>query len=141
MFKISHKIILETMVVFILIIISITSFYATFLPDTKFLFFEETYLELLALTETGGNGKLNLLTYPLGLYFICIFTCVQYLRSRNILYINFLILIWSAVLLARIISIILRGGIVFDIYFLVGIFPEFIIAPFFFFLRNKVFNI
>ena len=56
------------------------------------------------------------------------------------MYINFLILIWSAVLLARIISIILRGGIVFDIYFLVGIFPEFIVAPFFFFLRNKVFK-
>ena len=89
MFKISHKIILETMVVFILTIISITSFYATFLPDTKFLFFEETYLELLALTETGGNGKLNLLTYPLGLYFICIFTCVQYLRSRNIVSVSY----------------------------------------------------
>ena len=44
------------------------------------------------------------------------------------------------ILLARIISIIFRGGIVFDIYFLVGIFPEFIIAPFFFFLRNKVFK-
>ena len=84
MFKISHKIILETMVVFILTVISITSFYATFLPDTKFLFFEETYLELLALTETGGNGKLNLLTYPLGLYFICIFTCVQYLSLIHI---------------------------------------------------------
>ena len=45
MFKITHKIILETMVVFILTVISITSFYATFLPDTKFLFFEESYLE------------------------------------------------------------------------------------------------
>jgi hypothetical protein len=45
---------------------------------------------------------------------------------------------WSAVLFARIISIILRGDVVFDIYFFFGILPEFIIAPFFVFIKSKI---
>ena len=100
--------------------------------------FDESYLEFLSLTETGGNGKLNLLTYPLTLYLICAATCIQYLRTRQTLYLDFLILIWSAVLFARIVSIILRGGVFVDVYFFVGILPEFIIAPFLVFIKNKI---
>ena len=117
----------------------LTVIYSVFIPNSRFLFvFDETYLDLLALTDTGGNGKLNLLTYPLSLYLICTFTCIGYLRTKNTKYIDFLVLIWSTVLIARIISIIARGGVVVDIYFYVGIMPEFIIAPLFFFLRNKI---
>ena len=112
--------------------------YAIFFPNINFLLFEESYLEFLSLTDKGGNGKLNLLTYPLTLYFICIVTCFQYLRSRQTIFLNFLILMWSAVLFARIISIILRGGVVIDIYFFFGILPEFIIAPFFVFIKSKI---
>ena len=130
-----------TLTVFIsglLLVMGLTSIYAIFLPNINFLLFEESYLEFLALTDTGGNGKLNLLTYPLTLYFICTVTCIQYLRSRQTIFLNFLILMWSAVLFARIISIILRGGVVIDIYFFFGILPEFIIAPFFVFIKSKI---
>ncbi|GIS05200.1 MAG: hypothetical protein CM15mP108_3040 [Gammaproteobacteria bacterium] len=100
--------------------------------------FDESYLEFLSLTDTGGNGKLNLLTYPVSLYFICAATCIQYLRTQQGIFFDFLILMWSAVLIARIISIFLRGGVVIDIYFFFGILPEFIIAPFFVFIKSKI---
>ena len=122
----------------LLVVMGLTSIYAIFFPNINFLLFEESYLEFLALTDTGGNGKLNLLTYPLTLYFICTVTCFQYLRSRQTIFLNFLILMWSAVLFARIISIILRGGVVIDIYFFFGILPEFIIAPFLVFIKRKI---
>ena len=118
---------------------SLTIFYATFFPNINFFFiFDESYLQFLSLTDTGGNGKLNLLTYPLSLYLICAATCFQYLRTRQIVYLDFLILIWSVVLFSRIVSIFLRGGVVVDIYFFVGILPEFIIAPFILFIKNKI---
>ena len=123
-----------TLTVFIsglLVVMGLTSIYAIFFPNINFLLFEESYLEFLSLTDTGGNGKLNLITYPVSLYFICAVTCMQYLRSRQTLFLNFLILMWSAVLFARIISIILRGVVIIDIYFFFGILPEFIIEPFF----------
>ena len=44
------------------------------------------YLEVLAIADTGGNGHLNLLTYPLSLYLMCTFGCIQYLRTQNIFY-------------------------------------------------------
>ena len=122
----------------LLVVMGLTSIYAIFFPNINFLLFEESYLEFLSLTDTGGNGKLNLLTYPLTLYFICTVTCIQYLRSRQTIFLNFLILMWSAVLFARIISIILRGGVVIDFYFFFGILPEFIIAPFFVFIKSKI---
>ena len=130
-----------TLTVFIsglLVVMGLTSIYAIFFPNINFLLFEESYLEFLSLTDTGGNGKLNLLTYPLTLYFICAVTCIQYLRSQQTIFLNFLILMWSAVLFARIISIILRGGVVIDIYFYVGILPEFIISPFLVYIKSKI---
>jgi len=131
--------ILDLFILGLLFVMGLTVIYSVFIPNSKFLLvFDETYLDLLALTDTGGNGKLNLLTYPLSLYLICAFTCIGYLRTKNTKYIDFLVLIWSTVLIARIISIIARGGVVVDIYFYVGIMPEFIIAPLFFFLRNKI---
>jgi len=112
--------------------------YAIFFPNINFLLFDESYVEFLSLTDTGGNGKLNLLTYPVSLYFICAVTCIQYLRTQQSIFLDFLILMWSAVLIARIISIFLRGGVVIDIYFFFGILPEFIIAPFFVFIKSKI---
>lgn len=109
-----------------------------FFPNINFLLFDESYVEFLSLTDTGGNGKLNLLTYPVSLYFICSATCIQYLKTQQAIFLDFLILMWSAVLIARIISIFLRGGVVIDIYFFFGILPEFIIAPFFVFIKSKI---
>ena len=134
----NYRTILTFFISGLLVVMSLTIFYATFFPNINFLLFDESYLEFLSLTETGGNGKLNLLTYPLTLYMICAATCIQYLRTRQTLYLDFLILIWSAVLFARIVSIILRGGVFVDIYFFVGILPEFIIAPFFVFIKRKI---
>ena len=134
----SYRTIFTFFISSLLVVMGLTSIYATFFPNINFLLFDESYLEFLSLTETGGNGKLNLLTYPLTLYLICAATCIQYLRTRQTLYLDFLILIWSAVLFARIVSIILRGDVFVDIYFFVGILPEFIIAPFFVFIKRKI---
>ena len=131
----------KTLTIFIsglLVAMGLVIVYAIFFPNINFLLFEESYLEFLSLTDTGGNGKLNLLTYPVSLYFICAATCIQYLRTQQAIFLDFLILMWSAVLIARIISIFLRGGVVIDIYFFFGILPEFIIAPFFVFIKSKI---
>lgn len=131
----------KTLTIFIsvlLIAMGLVIVYAIFFPNINFLLFDESYLEFLSLTDTGGNGKLNLLTYPVSLYFICAATCIQYLRTRQAIFLDFLILMWTAVLIARIISIFLRGGVVIDIYFFFGILPEFIIAPFFVFIKSKI---
>ena len=134
----NYRTILTFFISGLLVVMSLTIFYATFFPNINFLIFDESYLQFLSLTDTGGNGKLNLLTYPLTLYLICASTCIQFLRTRQTLYLDFLILIWSAVLFARIVSIILRGGVFVDIYFFVGILPEFIIAPFLVFIKRKI---
>ena len=131
----------KTLTIFISVLLvgmGLVIVYAIFFPNINFLFFDESYLEFLSLTDTGGNGKLNLLTYPVSLYFICAATCIQYLRTQQGIFLDFLILMWSAVLIARIISIFLRGGVVIDIYFFFGILPEFIIAPFFVFIKSKI---
>ena len=131
----------KTLTIFIsvlLVAMGLVIVYAIFFPNINFLIFDESYLEFLSLTDTGGNGKLNLLTYPVSLYFICAATCIQYLRTQQGIFLDFLILMWSAVLIARIISIFFRGGVVIDIYFFFGILPEFIIAPFFVFIKSKI---
>ena len=131
----------KTLTIFIsglLIAMGLVIVYAIFFPNINFLLFEESYLEFLSLTDTGGNGKLNLLTYRVSLYFICAATCIKYLRNQQAIYLDFLILMWTAVLIARIVSIFLRGGVVIDIYFFFGILPEFIIAPCFVFIKSKI---
>ena len=134
----NYRTILTFFISGLLVVMSLTIFYATFFPNINFLLFDESYLEFLSLTETGGNGKLNLLTYPLTLYLICAATCIQYLRTRQTVYLDFLILIWSVVLFSRIVSIFLIGGVIVDTYFFIGILPEFIIAPFFLFIKYKI---
>ena len=70
---------------FLLVNSSMLVIYSIFFPNSTFLFFKQTYLEVLAIADTGGNGHLNLLTYPLSLYLMCTFGCIQYLRTKNIL--------------------------------------------------------
>ena len=114
---------------FLLINSSLLVIYSVFFPDSTFLFFQQTYLEVLALADTGGNGHLNLLTYPLSLYLMCTFGCIQYLRTQNIFYLNFLTILWTIVLISRIISLLIIGNVEIDLYFFFGILTEFFIAP------------
>ena len=112
--------------------------YSVFLPNSIFLFFQQTYLEVLSMNDTGGNGHLNLLTYPLSLYLMCTFGCVQYLRTQKLIFLDFLSIIWTVVLISRIISIITRGDITIDLYFFFGILTEFFIAPIHVYFRSKI---
>ena len=123
---------------FLLIVMLVLAVYSVFLPNSIFLFFQQTYLEVLSMNETGGNGHLNLLTYPLSLYLMCTFGCVQYLRTQNFFYLDFLSIIWTVVLLSRIISIFTRGDLTIDLYFFFGILTEFLISPTLIFFRNKL---
>jgi hypothetical protein len=125
-------------VTFLLINSSVLIIYSVFFPTSTFLFFQQTYLEVLAITHTGGNGHLNLLTYPLSLYLMCTFGCIQYLRTQEIFYFNFLTLLWIFVLISRIISLLVNGDFTVDLYFFFGILTEFFIAPIHIFLRSKL---
>ena len=123
---------------FLLINSSLLVIYSVFFPDSTFLFFQQTYLEVLALADTGGNGHLNLLTYPLSLYLMCTFGCIQYLRTQNMFYLNFLTILWTIVLISRIISLLIIGNVEIDLYFFFGILTEFFIAPIHIYFRSKL---
>ncbi len=132
-----HKL-LNTYVFFLLIVGSILALYSIFFPTSTFLFFQQTYIEVLGITDTGGNGHLNLLTYPLSLYLMNTFGCFQYLRTQKIFYLDLLSIIWTTVLISRIISILIKGDVTIDLYFFFGILTEFLIAPTLIFFRNKL---
>ena len=134
----NYKKLLNFFLSFLLINSSLLVIYSVFYPASTFLFFQQTYLEVLAITDTGGNGHLNLLTYPLSLYLMCTFGCIQYLRTQNIFYLNFLTILWTIVLISRIISLLIIGNVEIDLYFFFGILTEFFIAPIHIFFRSKV---
>ena len=123
---------------FLLLNSSTLVIYSVFFPDSTFLFFQQTYLEVLALADTGGNGHLNLLTYPLSLYLMCTFGCIQYLRTQKIFYFNFLTILWTSVLVSRIITLLVKGNVEIDLYFFFGILTEFFISPMLIYLRSKL---
>ena len=129
---------LNLFLTFLLINSSLLVIYSVFFPDSTFLFFQQTYLEVLSIADTGGNGHLNLLTYPLSLYLMCTFGCIQYLRTQNIFYLNFLTVLWTIVLISRIISLLIIGNVEIDLYFFFGILTEFFIAPIHIYFRSKI---
>ena len=134
----NYKKLLNLYLSFLLINSSLLVIYSVFFPDSTFLFFQQTYLEVLAIADTGGNGHLNLLTYPLSLYLMCTFGCIQYLRTQNIFYLNFLTILWTIVLISRIISLLIIGNLEIDLYFFFGILTEFFIAPIHIYFRSKI---
>ena len=138
MSNINYSKLLNLFLSFLLINSSILIIYSVFFPNSTFLFFGQSYLEVLALTDTGGNGHINLLTYPLSLYLMCTLGCIQYLRTQRFFYLNFLTILWTTVLVSRIISILIKGDITIDLYFFFGILTEFLIAPLLIFFRNKL---
>ncbi len=129
---------LNLYVFFLLITSSILTLYSVFFPNSTFLFFQQTYIEVLGLTDTGGNGHITLLTYPLSLYLMNTFGCFQYLRTQKIFYLDLLSIIWTTVLVSRIISILIKGDVTIDLYFFFGILTEFLIAPSLILFRNKL---
>ena len=116
-----HTKLLNLFLSFLLINSSLLIIYSLFFPNATFLFFQQTYLEVLAIADTGGNGSLNLLTYPLSLYLMCTFGCIQYLRTQEIFYLNFLTILWTLVLISRIISLLAIREVTIDLYFFFGI--------------------
>ena len=134
----TYKKLLNLFLSFLLINSSLLVIYSVFFPNSTFLFFEQTYLEVLAMTDTGGNGHLNLLTYPLTLYLMCTFGCIQYLRTQKIFYFNFLTILWTSVLVSRIITLLVKGNVEIDLYFFFGILTEFFISPMLIYLRSKL---
>ena len=134
----NYRKLVNLFVLFFLINSSILVIYSVFFPNLTFLFFEQTYLEVLAMTDTGGNGHLNLLTYPLSLYLMCTFGCIQYLRTQKIFYFNFLTILWTCVLISRIITLLVKGNDEIDLYFFFGILTEFFISPIHIYFRSKL---
>ena len=133
-----HTKLLNLFLSFLLINSSLLIIYSVFFPNATFLFFQQTYLEVLAIADTGGNGSLNLLTYPLSLYLMCTFGCIQYLRTQEIFYLNFLTILWTLVLISRIISLLAIREVTIDLYFFFGILTEFFIAPIHVYFRSRL---
>ena len=138
MSNINYSKLLNLFLSFLLINSSMLIIYSVFFPNSTFLFFGQSYLEVLAITDTGGNGHINLLTYPLSLYLMCTFGCIQYLRTQRFFYLNFLTILWTTVLVSRIISLLIKGDVTIDLYFFFGILTEFLIAPSLILFRNKL---
>ena len=138
MSNINYSKLLNLFLSFLLINSSLLIIYSAFFPNSTFLFFGQSYIEVLALTDTGGNGHINLLTYPLSLYLMCTFGCIQYLRTQRFFYLNFLTILWTTVLVSRIISLLIKGDVTIDLYFFFGILTEFLIAPSLILFRNKL---
>ena len=138
MSNINYSKLLNLFLSFLLINSSMLIIYSVFFPNSTFLFFGQSYIEVLALTDTGGNGHINLLTYPLSLYLMCTFGCIQYLRTQRFFYLNFLTILWTTVLVSRIISLLIKGDVTIDLYFFFGILTEFLIAPSLILFRNKL---
>ena len=136
----NYRKLVNLFVLFFLINSTILVIYSVFFPNSTFLFFEQTYIEVLAMTDTGGNGHLNLLTYPLSLYLMCTFGCIQYLRTQKIFYFNFLTILWTSVLVSRIITLLVKGNVEIDLYFFFGILTEFLISPIHIYFRSKLIN-
>ena len=134
----NYRKLVNLFLLFLLINSSLLVIYSVFFPNSTFLFFEQTYLEVLAMTDTGGNGHLNLLTYPLSLYLMCTFGCIQYLRTQKIFYFNFLTILWTSVLVSRIITLLVKGNVEIDLYFFFGILTEFFITPILIYFRTKL---
>ena len=134
----NSKKVVNLFLLFLLINSSMLAIYSVFFPNSTFLFFQQSYLEVLAIADTGGNGHLNLLTYPLSLYLMCTFGCIQYLRTQKIFYFNFLTILWTTVLVSRIISLLVKGNIEIELYFFFGILTEFFIAPIHIYFRSKL---
>ena len=134
----NYRKLVNLFLLFLLINSSLLVIYSVFFPNSTFLFFEQTYLEVLAITDTGGNGHLNLLTYPLSLYLMCTFGCIQYLRTQKIFYFNFLTILWTSVVVSRIITLLVKGNVEIDLYFFFGILTEFFISPMLIYLRSKL---
>ena len=132
------KKVVNLFLLFLLINSSILAIYSVFFPNSTFLFFQQSYIEVLAIADTGGNGHLNLLMYPLSLYLMCTFGCIQYLRTQKIFYFNFLTILWTIVLVSRIISLLVKGNVEIDLYFFFGILTEFFIAPIHIYFRSKL---
>ena len=129
---------LNLYVFFLLTTSSILTIYSVFFPNSTFLFFKQTYIEVLGLTDSGGNGHITLLSYPLSLYLLNTFACFQYLRTQKVFYFDLLSIFWTTVLVSRIISILIKGDVIIDLYFFFGILTEFLIAPSLIFFRNKL---
>ena len=138
MTNINYSKLLNLFLSFLLINSSLLIIYSVFFPNSTFLFFGQSYLEVLAITDTGGNGHINLLTYPLSLYLMCTLGCIQYLRTQRFFYLNFLTFLWTTVLVSRIISLLIKGDVTIDLYFFFGILTEFLIAPSLILFRNKL---
>ncbi len=136
--QINYNKFLKIYLSFLLIISTILAVYSVFFANSIFLFFQQTYIEVLGMTDTGGNGHLNLLTYPLSLYLMNTFGCFQYLRTQKIFYLDFVSIFWTIVLVSRIFSIITIGDVTIDLYFYFGILTEFLIAPSLVLLRYKL---
>ena len=132
------KKVVNLFLLFLLVNSSMLVIYSVFFPNSTFLFFQQSYLEVLSIADTGGNGHLNLLMYPLSLYLMCTFGCIQYLRTQKIFYFNFLTILWTTVLVSRIISLLVKGNVEIDLYFFFGILTEFFIAPIHIYFRSKL---
>ena len=82
-------------------------------------------------------GDVNFSTYPSAVYIFFIFLLFQYIRTKNLKYIDITIMFLSCFIFARTFSIIFNG-LSYSIFIPIALIPEYIALPVLIFFRNKL---
>ena len=82
-------------------------------------------------------GDVNFSTYPGAVYIFFIYLLFQYIRTRNLKYIDITIMFLSCFIFARTFSIIFNG-LSYSLFIPIALIPEYIGLPVLIFIRKKI---
>ena len=82
-------------------------------------------------------GDVNFSTYPGAVYIFFIYLLFQYVRTRNLKYIDIAIMFLSCFVFARTFSIFLNG-LSYSLFIPIALVPEYIGLPFLIYIRKKI---
>ena len=82
-------------------------------------------------------GNVNFSTYPSAVYIFFIFLLFQYLKTKDLKYIDIMIMFLSCFIFARTFSIIFNG-LSYSLFIPIALIPEYVALPLLIYLRKKV---
>ena len=82
-------------------------------------------------------GNVNFSTYPSAVYIFFIYLLFQYLKTKDLKYIDIMIMFLSCFIFARTFSIIFNG-LSYSLFIPIALIPEYVALPLLIYLRKKV---
>ena len=82
-------------------------------------------------------GDVNFSTYPGAVYIFFIYLLIQYVRTKNLKYIDITIMFLSCFVFARTFSIIFNG-LSYSLFIPVALIPEYVALPVLIYVRKKI---